>query len=264
MGAARLTIVRALLIALSSAVLAACESRPPTELRVAAASDLARAFAEAGAAFERESGVRPVFTFGSSGLLARQIQAGAPLDVFAPADRTFVDQVIASGDCDAGTRTVYGRGRLVVWWPSGSRVSPPSGVAELAATRFSRIAIANPEHAPYGRAAREALTATGAWTAVGPRLVFADNVQQALQFAATGNADVALVALALAVGTGGHWIEVDTSLHAPIDQVMVACSRGGRLDVGRTFVGFIDGESGRAIMRRYGFTRPGEQAATPR
>lgn len=231
---------------------------------MAAASDLARAFEVLGEAFTATTGIRPVFSFGSSGLLARQVEAGAPLDAFASADRALVDRAIASGACDAATKTLYGRGRLVVWWPEGSTVPPPGRLIDLADPRFRRIAIANPEHAPYGRAAREALTAVGICDAVAPRLVFGENVLQAFQFAATGNTEVAIVALALALGAGGGRLDVDASLHAPLDQVMVACRRGRHPDAGRAFVRFVDGETGRAIMRRYGFETPGEESASPR
>ena len=173
-------------------------SHAKATVRVAAAADLARAFPEIAAAFTAETHTPVDLTFGSSGLLARQLEMGAPFDVFAAADLALVDRVIAAGACRADTRTAYARGHLSMWWRADLAVAPPTGLGDLADPRFRRIAIANPESAPYGRAAKEALTASGVWASVHPRLVYGENVQQALQFAQSGNAEVALVGRALA------------------------------------------------------------------
>ena len=131
---------------------------------MAAASDLTRAFEDLGKAFENKTHITPVFTFGSSGLLAKQIEQGAPFYLFAAANKEYADEVVASGRCDAGTLRPYARGRIVVWCPSG--VQAPTKLADLADPRFKRIAIANPEHAPYGRAAKQALEKEGIWDKV--------------------------------------------------------------------------------------------------
>jgi molybdate transport system substrate-binding protein len=228
--------------------------------KIAAAADLAFAFEEVGTAYAKETGVMPVFTFGSTGLLAKQLEEGAPFDGFAAANVSFVDEVVAAGACDATTKTLYARGRVVLWARNG--VPLPKTIEELADPKYSKIAIANPEHAPYGKAAREALEKSGVWPKVEARIVFGENVQQTLKFAQTGNADVALVALSLAVVTkDGAYLDVEPSLHAPLDQALVACNHGKARDSGKSFGEFVASEKGRAIMKRYGFLLPGEQLA---
>lgn len=248
-------------------LLAACNTPPkPTsgaaaplaELKVAAAADLAFAFEEIGKAFTAQSGTKVKFSFGSTGLLAKQIREGAPFDLFAAANVSFVDEVVEAGRCDASTKSLYARGRVVAWWRS-DLAAPPTKLADLADPRFKKIAIANPEHAPYGRAAREALMASGVWPAVEPKLVFGENVQQTLKFATTGNADVAIVALSLAIVTdGGARLEIEESRHKPLEQALVGC--GVHAMEAKAFSTFVNGPVGREIMRRYGFLLPGEAA----
>lgn len=231
----------------------------PIPLKVAAAADLAFAFRDLGKRFEERTGVPVVFSFGSTGLLARQIKEGAPFDVFAAANVSFVEDVVRAGRCDGGTQELYARGRIVLWWSDKGPAAPPRALGDLADRRFAKIAIANPEHAPYGRAAEEALRSTGVWEAVKPRLVFGENVQQTLEYARTGNADAALVALSLALVTpGGQYVPVAPSLHKPIDQSLVTCARGERAAPARRFTAFVNGQEGRAVMRRFGFLLPGE------
>lgn len=228
-------------------------------LRVAAASGLALAFKDVGAAFEDKTHKRVVFSFGSTGLLAKQITEGAPYDVFAAADVSFVDDVVREGACLEATRALYARGRIVLW--SNDPAALPKDLKDLEAPRYTKIALANPEHAPYGRAGREALTKIGAWSSVQPRVVYGENIQQTLMFARSGNADVAIVALSLAVTSPGHYVPIDPSLHAPLDQELVICnggSNGSKTHEARAFVDFVDSAAGRAIMRRYGFALPGE------
>ncbi|HVU02637.1 MAG TPA: molybdate ABC transporter substrate-binding protein [Polyangiaceae bacterium] len=247
-------------------LLSGCTKAPPTPaepVRIAAAADLAFAFADVGKAFEA-AGHGPVsFSFGSTGLLAKQIQEGAPFDVFAAANVSFADQAAASGACDAATKSMYARGRVVMWSKAGAE--PPKDVAALSDPRYAKIALANPEHAPYGQAAKEAMTRAGVWSTVESRLVFGENVQQTLKFAQSGNADVAFVALSLAIATkGGAYTPVDETMHAPIDQALLACKRGKNFDGGKAFSEFVGSKEGRAIMRRYGFLLPGEVLAEMR
>lgn len=226
-------------------------------LRVAAAADLAVAFEEVGKAFEAQSGKKVQFTFGSSGLLAKQIEQGAPFDVFAAANVSFVDDVVNSGSCTADSKQLYAEGRIVVW--AKDKNALPKDVTELSNPRYSKIAIANPEHAPYGRAAQQALSKSGAWANVQSRAVYGENVQQTLMFAQSGNADVAIVALSLAMASGGSYLPIDPSMHEPLSQALVVCkggARGGKTNEARAFAAFVDSEAGRAIMRKHGFTLP--------
>lgn len=234
-------------------------------LRVAAASDLAAAFKEVGAAFEQAQSKKVELAFGSTGLFAKQIADGAPFDVFAAANTSFVDDVIKSGACLADSRQLYARGRLVMWTKDPQAV--PKDITALRDARYKKIAIANPEHAPYGAAARQALTRAGLLPALQPRLVYGENVQDALNFARKENADVAIVALSLGVSSPGNWAPVDPSLHDPIDQALVACkggSAGAKANEARAFIAFVASPPGRTIMKKYGFLLPGEEPPSPR
>lgn len=238
---------------------APAEERTP--VRVAAAADLTFAFEELGRLFERETGRQVTFSFGSTGLLAKQIREGAPFDVFAAANVSFVEDVVAAGACDVTTKARYARGRIALWTRRGG-VTPPTKLAQLAHPRFRRVAIANPEHAPYGQAAKQALERAGSWNAVEPRLVFGENVRQTLQFAETGNVETAIVALALVIGDRDNpWILIDEVLHQPIDQALVACTRGSNREGGEAFARYVNSEAGRPVMRSYGFLLPGEALA---
>jgi molybdate transport system substrate-binding protein len=239
----------------------ACGKRdggPNAPIKVAAAADLAYAFEELGAAFEKKTGREVVFSFGSTGLLAKQLAEGAPFDVFAAANVSFVDDVVAAGACDASTKALYARGRIVLWWRDVVQ-PPPQALTELIDGRFVKLAIANPDHAPYGKAAQQALQSSGLWDTIKPKLVYGENIKQTLQFAETGNAEAAFAALSLATVTkGGSYFVIDDSLHAPIDQALVVCKNGVNADVGGEFARYVNSEEGRAIMRRYGFLLPGE------
>lgn len=252
---------RAALVCIASiawlAWLAACSSEPAgRKVRVAAASDLAKAFEEVGKEFKARTKITPELTFGSSGLLAKQIEQGAPYFLFAAANKEFVAKVVASGRCDAASVTTYGRGRIVVWARSG--VAAPVRLADLAdAARYKKIAIANPEHAPYGLAAQQALEKTGLWEQVQPRIVLGENIQSTMLYARNGNVDIAIVALSLAVvAEGGAYLAIDQSLHDPLDQQLVVCGNGEEADAARRLVEFIGSREGREIMTRYGFVLP--------
>jgi molybdate transport system substrate-binding protein len=222
-----------------------CKSAPPEPLRVAAASDLTEAFTELGPLFEKQSGRKVVFSFGSSGLLAKQIAEGAPFDVFAAANRGYVDETVNAHACNGATAKPYARGRLVAW----SSV-PLSSLEGLVDERVKRIAIANPQHAPYGRAAKEALQRSFLWDKVESRIVYAENVRQALQFAETGNVEVALVASAN-VAQRDAGLLIDDSLHQPIEQALVQCKPDGA-----KFIEFLETAEAKEVMKRYGFTLP--------
>ncbi len=242
------------------AVLLAAAPASATPLKVAAASDLGFAFKEVGAAFEKATGDQVVFIFGSTGLLEKQIAEGAPFDVFAAANVSYADDAVKAGACAADSKAEYARGQIVLWTPQSSTVKPPQTVAELADARFVKIAIANPAHAPYGKAAVDALTKAGVYERVKAKLVYGENIQQAFQFAQSGNAEVALVAMSLAIAApDGNWTPVPFEDYAPIHQAMVVCGADGeRVKRARAFAAFVNSPAGRAIMRRYGFLLPGE------
>jgi molybdate transport system substrate-binding protein len=229
---------------------------PAPEILVGAASDLRVAFEELGAAFTEETGTKVTFTFGSSGQLAQQIENGAPYDLFASADIGYVDAVIEAGRGVPATKETYAFGRIVIW----SRTVAYPDVQALTDPAIRNLAIANPEHAPYGVAARQALESAGVYEDAQPRLVYGENVSDTLRLAQSGNADAAIVALSLAIPSDGAWTLVPEELHEPLEQALVVTGAGEQARLAQEFAAFVASEQGREVMRRYGFLLPGDPA----
>ncbi|HEX6424405.1 MAG TPA: molybdate ABC transporter substrate-binding protein [Acidimicrobiales bacterium] len=232
----------------------------PAAITVAAASDLRPAFDELGALFTAETGTDVTFSFGSSGQLREQILNGAPFDLFASANVAYVDEVVAAGRGRAGSQADYAYGRIVLWSRDGSML--PGDVGDLAGDRYGRIAIANPDHAPYGLAARQALESAGVWDAIADRLVYGESVSDTFQLARSGNADVGIVALSLAIADGSDHTLVPAELHEPLRQALVVTGDGARGDAAAEFADFVNSPRGRDVMVSYGFVLPGEEAPT--
>ncbi len=224
----------------------ACTRSAPQPLRIAAASDLTEAFTALAPRFEAQANVKVVLTFGSSGLLSKQLAEGAPYDLFASANAQYVQDAVAAGACDAATVKTYARGRLAM-------LGPVSQLADLRDAGVHRVAIANPAHAPYGRAAQQALIRAGLWDELKPRVVFTENVRQAVQLADTGNAEVALVAWSNVIDRDGGVTLVDETLYGAIEQSLTVCKRGSNSGAARRFVTFLESDEARATMTRYGF-----------
>ena len=227
------------------------------ELIVFAASDLQFAFAEVAGAFAAAGHPKPTISIGSTGLLSQQIENGAPADLFFAADESYVVALERKGIVLPDSRQVYASGRVVLVERAG--ILPVTTLADLERSDVRHVAIANPEHAPYGRAARDALTRAGRWSAIEPKLVLGENISQTFQFVRTGNADAGVVALSLAVGTPGtRYSLIDAALHEPITQSAAVVARSRQPAAARAFLAFVNGPVGRPIMRKYGFTLPGE------
>ncbi len=224
---------------------------PQSEINVATAANLTRVFAELGQIFDRQTGIHVVYSFGATTQLAQQIAHGAPFDVFAAADTEHIDELARQGLILPDTRAVYARGKLVLWIPE-ARV-PLDQLKDLARPGITHIAMANPQLAPYGRAAVESLRALHLWETVQPRLVFAENVSMATQYAATGNADAVFTALALVYDRAGRRIEIPENLHAPIDQTIAVVRSTSKPELSRKFVQFITSKPAREILKRYGY-----------
>ena len=258
-----MALLAALLLTLVCAT--ACKDRSTTttpttapasdELTVAAASDLTPAFEEIGRAFESTYKTKVVFVFGSTGMLTRQIENGAPVDLFAAASMSYIDELDQKGLIIPDSKAVYARGRITLWTTSDSTLRL-EGIKDLARPEVTRIAIANPDHAPYGLAARQALESTGIWESVKPKLVYGDNIRQTLQYAETGNVEVAIVALSLSNGSHGRWSLIPEELHKPLDQVLAIMKSTKKEQSARAFATFLTGPQGRAVMQKYGFTFP--------
>lgn len=193
--------------------------------------------------FREAAGERIRFVFGSSGMLARQIENGAPYDVYLAANEKFAADLAAQGKLDAKSVRVYALGRIALWSKSGSG---------LAAAR--RIAIANPAHAPYGEAARQALEKLAPWPEVASRLVYGENVRQALQFAESGNVDVAITAWSLVFDRGG--ILLAAELHEPIRQAGGVVSASRQRHTAARLLEFLASDAGQALLSRYGLFPP--------
>ena len=235
----------------------ACHSstNQPAELTVAAASDLTQAFEEIGREFEASNKTKVVFVFGSTGMLTRQIENGAPMDLFAAANVDYVSQLQQKGLIVPGTKAIYARGRITLWTTADSPLKVET-VADLKQPAVKRIAIANPDHAPYGLAALQALQNSGVWDEVKPKLVYGDNIRQTLQYAETGNVDVAIVALSLSRQSKGRWTLIPEELHQPIDQGLAVLKTTRNEPAARAFASFITGPRGREILAKYGFAFP--------
>ena len=250
------------LLALSALILlSACNRHSPVasnkELTVAAAADLAPAFEELGREFQPTHKIKVVFSFGSTGMLAKQLENGAPMDLFAAANTDYIDQLDKQGLIVPDTRTIYARGRITLW----TRKDSPQRIekiSDLTRPEVKRIAIANPDHAPYGMAAREALQRAGIWDSVKSKLVYGENIRQTLQYAETGNVEVAIVAQSLSLQSDGQWFLIPEELHRPLDQALAVIKGTKNEREAREFAQFVMGSEGRAIMRKYGFTLPRE------
>lgn len=254
------TVVTALIVlTLSITFLFEWACRPttnqPSELTVAAASDLTEAFAELERDFETNNKTKVVFVFGSTGMLTRQIENGAPMDLFAAADIDYVNQLEQKNLIIPGTKSVYARGRITMWTTTESALKIET-ISDLTRPEVRRIAIANPDHAPYGLAAQQALQKADIWDEVKPKLVYGDNIRQTLQYAETGNVDVSIVALSLSLRSKGRWTLIPGELHEPINQGLAVIKTTKNEAAARAFASFITAPRGREILGKYGFEAP--------
>lgn len=240
-------------------------ARPPVELIVAAAADLQFAFTELGVLFEQQTGHKVTFVFGSTGQLSQQIENGGPFDLFAAANISFVEDLAGKGLVIPDTVARYARGRIVVAVNRAAGLTVTT-LNDLLSADITHIAIANPEHAPYGVAAKEALQSAGVWDQVQSKIVFGENVRQTMQFVQTGDAQVGIVALSIAGVPEITWTLLNESLHNPLDQALGVVASSQHADVAREFAAFINSQTGRPVMQKYGFVLPGEavvQIVTP-
>ncbi len=249
--------------ALLALLLVACASPHgtprPEPLVVSAASNLILAFDELGARYQQETGTPVTFNFAASGQLAQQIDQGAPVDLFVAANVAFVEELAAKGRVLPDSVQIYARGRLILWRRANAAFTVER-VGDLLKPEIRRLVIANPDHAPYGMAARQALQTAGVWEAIQPKLVLGENVRQALQFAQTGDVEVALVPLSLSATPNGRWVLIPEDLHTPIDQALGVVSDSPRQAQARDFAAFVTGPQGQAILRKYGFMPPREES----
>lgn len=227
-------------------------AQPP--LVIAAASDLSRLLQAAQPALEQACGRSLNVVPGSSGQFAEQVRAGASFDVFLSADESYVDDLDRAGLILAGTRVPYAVGRLTLAWRAGG--IPLASLADLTRGDIQHIALANPEHAPYGRVARDALVAAGVWERVSPKIVYGETVRQATDYVASGNAEAGVVALALVEGTAVPHTMIDPALYHPLVQAGAVPRAAAAGEAGRCVLDYLRSDAGTRTLAMYGFGVP--------
>lgn len=229
---------------------------------IAAASNLRFAMHDICKDFQEENpSVHTKVSYGSSGNFFAQIKQGAPFDIFFSADTTYPELLKKEGLTAKEMQKVYAVGKIVLWFPKESKIDSDEGMRALTSSEVKKLAIANPRHAPYGRAAEESLRYYGLWEEVKGKLIYGENISQTAQFVHTGAADAGIVALSLAISPkmlheGKYWLIPDES-HSDIEQVYVVLEKGKGKKSIRKFLDFICGEKGSNILSRYGFVIPG-------
>lgn len=229
--------------------------KPSSEIVVAAAANLTDAFQELSRRFSDRSGIRVILSFGGTADLAKQIENGAPFDIFAAADSAHVEALEQKGLISPGTRALYARGSLVLWVPAGSTINLEQ-VQDLERKEVERIAIAKPDIAPYGQAAVETLRALKMWDEVEPKVVYGMNVSQVKQFVSSGNAEVGFLPRALVKPGEGEYIEIGEELHRPVDQALGVIKASDKQDAARRFANFVLSPEGQLILKEYGYKPP--------
>ncbi|MGC5328645.1 molybdate ABC transporter substrate-binding protein [Brevibacillus sp. SYSU BS000544] len=239
------------------------KATPPSsnerKITVAAASDLTHAFTEIGQVFEKKTNSKVVFTFGSTGSLATQIENGAPFDVFAAANITFVDNLKKKGKVIPDTQQLYAQGRIGLAVPIKSTYQVRE-LKDLLDPQIKKIAIANPEHAPYGMAAKQALEKAGLWEKVKDKLVFGKNISETLTFVLTGNAEAGIIAQSIAKEDEVTFQLIDPSMHKPLNQSIAVIQGTKEEELARQFITFVNEPESRKIMQKYGFAPPPEES----
>ncbi len=230
------------------------------EIRVAAASDLQSVLPELAARFDRDADAHVNVSYGSSGAFFAQIQNGAPFDVFLSADVQYPRQLADSGHALADSLYEYATGRIVLWTRRDTGIDVGRGLTTLLDPRVKRIAIANPTHAPYGRAAVAALEHEHVYSAVQSKLVLGENISQAAQFVDSGNAEVGILALSLALAPPlnlhGAYYRIPAAAHPPIEQAAVVLSASRNKDLARRFLDLLRRPDIRVLLDRFGFVAP--------
>jgi molybdate transport system substrate-binding protein len=230
------------------------------ELRIAAAADLQAALPSIAKQFEGECHCKLVISYGSSGNFFQQLQNGAPFDVFLSADTQYPQKLQDAALTAPGTLSEYATGKIVLWVRNETKLDISSGLKALATPSFRKVAIANPQHAPYGRAAEAALKAEGVYDQVAPKLVLGENISQAALFAQSGNADAGIIAMSLALNptmkSSGHFVEIPPAEYPAIRQAVVVLKSSKEIALASQFAKYLNSSAARQILQQYGFATP--------
>jgi molybdate transport system substrate-binding protein len=230
------------------------------QLKIAAASDLNFALTDLAASYEKQSGIKLSLTFGSSGNFFAQIQNGAPFDIFFSADSDYPRKLNEADLVLPNTADSYAVGKLVLWSPANSKLNPEkSGWQSLLDPSVQKIAIANPDHAPYGRAGVEALKSAGLYEKIKSRLVFGEDISQAAQFVQSGNTQIGILAASItsspAFATGHCW-QIPQTQYTPLLQSFVVLKRSVHKEAALAFLAYVKSPAAQAILEKYGFAKP--------
>lgn len=227
-------------------------------LSVAAAADLQPVMTEIAMRFERQSGASVKLSFGSSGNFFAQIQNGAPYDLFFSADLEYPTRLKTAGLIATDSLYRYATGRIALWSPANTSIDVSKGLPILSEERVRKIAIANPAHAPYGRAAEAALRNSNLWNSISTKLVFGENIAQTAQFVQSGNADVGIVALSLVLGPAmkdrGSYFVVPEKLYPPLQQAAVILKSSQHQALARRFIDYMKTREITFLLQQYGFS----------
>lgn len=227
---------------------------------MAAASDLTAVLPPIAQQFEHENHCKVAITFGSSGNFFQQLQNGAPFEIFLSADRQYPEELQKAGLTAPGSLVDYATGRLVLWVRTDSSLDISKGLKVLGAASVKKIAIANPRHAPYGKAAEAALKSEGIYNRVSSKLVLGENASQAATFAQTGNAEAGILPLSIALNpamkAAGRYAEVPSAEYPPIRQAAVAMKNSQNPEITMRFIRFLSSDSSRRLFQQFGFTTP--------
>jgi len=231
------------------------------EITIAAASDLNFAFKDLVAQYEKTTGNTVKLTLGSSGNFYAQLQNGAPFDLYFSADIGYPKKLEEAGVTVPGSLYRYALGRIVLWTGNQSKIDVAKGIEVLAGPTIRKVAIANPKHAPYGRAAIAAMEHYQVYDLAKDKLILGENISQAAQFIESGACDIGIIALSLALAptmktAGGYW-EIPATAHPPIEQGAVILKSSKHQDAARQFLDFMKSAAGQEVMKRYGFALPG-------
>jgi molybdate transport system substrate-binding protein len=231
---------------------AAAQGQTRNEIVVAAAANLTEAFQQVGTRFEMETGIHVTLSFGATAQIAQQAENGAPFDVIAAADTEHIDALGQKGLLVPGSRAIYVQGVLALWIPATGPQQVHT-LQDLTSDQVKIIALAKPELAPYGAAAVAALKKAGIWERVQSKVVYAENINMARQYGASGNADAVLTAYALVLKEKGTVVQVDRQLYPPIDQALGVLSSSRKRAEARRFVEFILRGNGKTVLGEFGY-----------
>jgi molybdate transport system substrate-binding protein len=233
------------------------------EVTVAAAADLQSVMDEIATRFVRSTSVDVKVSFGSSGNFFSQIENGAPFDLFFSADIDYPKKLEAAGLATPDSLYQYATGKIVLWVPKTSTLDISRGLSVVADPSVKKLAIANPAHAPYGRAAQAALREAGLWDKVSSKLVFGENISQTAQFVQSGNADAGILALSLVLAPGmknqGRCFAIPQDLYPPLQQAGVILSHSQHKELAARFMDFLKTDEIKSLLKQYGFSTDGAQ-----